>query len=309
MRLGKRLAIGGLLSAGLAFGWASGVARGEDKPAAAPPPGDQPDRPERPGGERGGPPREPGGMLERFRERVDELNLSAEQKTKIDGIVEKAKTDLKAAMAKAADATSPEERRDAIREVMEPAREAIMNALDETQREKLRETMRNAFGGGGRPGGPDGPGGDRPGGPPGREARRGRGPDAPDGANKPEGPGSPERSPMAMFGRVKDSLGKLNLSDEQKKKVEALMAEQQKKISDLQTEAEKQQAEMRGKFRETMIAGHDRLDELLTEEQRTKLREMMPPPRDAREPRGPQKPGESRDPYQRREAGPVPREQ
>jgi hypothetical protein len=83
---------------------------------------------------------------------------------------------------------------------------------------------------------------------------------------------------MAMVHHLKDNVGKLQLNDEQKKKVDALMSDTEKKLSDLTTEAEKIQAEVRGKFRSAMQSSREQLDSILTDEQKQKLREMMPPP-------------------------------
>ena len=287
MRFGKHVALGGLLSAGLTLGWASGTTRAEDKPDPyGQPPAGKPEGRDRERGERGerGERPDPQRMVERMRGRLEGLNLSSEQKSKIDEILAKGKTDLEAAVKQLEGGGGPPspERGQPVRDVMRDLHEKVMNALDETQREKMRESMRNAGPGGpggpGRPGGPDGPGGLRPG-----EGRRGPGPGGPDRAPN-AGPGGPGTGPgpTAMVTHLKENLGKLDLNDEQKKKVDALLSETQKKLSEMQTEAEKTQAEVRGKFREAIQSSHDRLNEILTEEQRTKLREMMPRP----QPRG-----------------------
>src|SRR5690606_30697233 len=134
------------LSAGLTLGLA-GVSRGQDKPPAEPPPpaGDQ--RPDRPGpGRDRQPPRvEPAQTLDRVHEAVKKLTLSDEQAAQIKGMVEQAKTAVAAAL-KDAEALEPRERFGKVREVMGPIREKMMDVLDETQREKLRENMQQAGG-------------------------------------------------------------------------------------------------------------------------------------------------------------------
>jgi Spy/CpxP family protein refolding chaperone len=281
MRFEKTLGIG-LLTAGLAVGWASTV-RAEDKP-----PADQPrERGEGPGGQRGGPsgrergPVEPEKMVERMQGMFSDLNLSEEQKTKMKGILEKAKADL-VALGKPAEGQDRREHGEKMRGIMEPLREQMMGVLDETQKEKLREKFRSA--GGQRPGaegGPRGRGGpDGPGGPDGKRPPRERGEAR--GPGGPGGPGGPPE-PARMIERLKEQVGKLQLNEEQKKKTDALLAETEKKLSALQTEAEKARAEMQGKFREAMQSNHSQLEAILTEEQKTKLKEMMPPPREPRE--------------------------
>jgi hypothetical protein len=83
---------------------------------------------------------------------------------------------------------------------------------------------------------------------------------------------------MGMVHHLRDNVGKLELNDDQKKKVDALMSETEKKLSELTTEAEKQQAETRGKFRTAMQTSREQLDSILTDAQKQKLREMMPKP-------------------------------
>lgn len=292
MRLGKRLEIGAL-TMGLALGCATHWTFGEDKPGAdrpAPPAGDA-----RPGADEGRdrnrPPFDPKMMLDRMEKHWnDTLNLSAEQKTKVKSIVDKAKTDIDAAL-KAGDNQEPRERFGKVREIMGPVREQLRDVLDQTQRDKLRES--GEFGpppqggpdGVGKPGRP-GKGGDGDGDRPHRPFRGGGGPDGPGprgfgGPGGPGGPGGgppPHRDPGEMVHRLKDSLSKLQLNDDQKKKIDALLSDTEKKLNDLTTEAEKAQAEMRGKFRSAMQSSHEQLESILTDEQKQKLHEMMRPP-------------------------------
>jgi Spy/CpxP family protein refolding chaperone len=252
----------GLLSAALALGSVS-LAFGEDKPSgdapAPPPPGER----QGPDGRReGGPRMDPARMLDRIQEVYGRLNLSEEQKTKVKSIIDDAKKDL-AAATKDLEGKEPRERMEKMREVMQPVREKLMDVLDETQREKLREEFRAAGGGpGGRFGGPDGQRPDRP-----REPG-----DRPDGARRPRDPGE-------MLKRLRDNLPELKLNDEQKQKVDSLLSETEKKLGDLRAEAEKQAAETRAKFREAFETNKQKLDSILTDEQKKKLQELMPPPR------------------------------
>jgi Spy/CpxP family protein refolding chaperone len=282
MRFEKRRFGIGLLSAGLALGTV-GFAFGEDKPATGggdtpPPAGERQNRPEgRPEGGPDGRRMEPGRMLDRIQEVYGRLNLSEEQKTKVKSIVDGAKKDVAAAM-KEVEGKEPRERMEKMREVLQPVREKLMDVLDETQREKLREEFRNAGGpGGGRFGGPQAEGqppreaSDRPDG-----ARRGRG--GPDGAGGPDGQRR-QRDPGEAIKRLRDNLPELKLSDEQKQKVDSLLSETEKKLTDLRTEAEKQAQETRTKFREAFESNKQKLDSILTDEQKKKLEELLPAPR------------------------------
>ena len=278
MRLGKRTGIG-LLTAGLALGgWSTTTTFAQDKPAE---PAGERERAERrgrpdgpPGERRGGPGDrergrgEPRQMFDRLEESLKDLNLSEEQKTKTKAILDKARADLDAAMK---DGQDPAARREKVREINRTTREEVLNALDETQRERMRQQMR------GRAGGP--PDGARPDGPPGERP----GPGGPRGPGGPGfGPGGPDRPrPMA---RVREQIEQLKLTDEQRPKVRELLAETEKKIDELAAE-----------MRKTMETNREKLDALLTEEQRTQLRELMRPPGGPDGPRGegdrPDRPG------------------
>ena len=242
----------GLLSVGLALGW-TGMATAQDadapagdqaKPAAEAQPGapaaGQPAEQGRRGEGRGQGRRQidPGRMLERVQASFAELNLSDEQKAKVKDIVDQAKPKLEAVM-KEMEGKEPRERMAKIRETVQPVREALMAVLDETQRQKLRELTRSA-----------------------REAR----------GNRAGGP--------AIFQRMKDALAKLNLTDEQKQKLEPLLAETEKQFTAIRAEAAQAPAggEIRAKYRELMQTYRKGLNEILTEEQRAKLREMAPRP-------------------------------
>jgi len=124
--------------------------RAEDKPA-------KPSRPERPeGGPRGG---QPG---ERLKKMAEELNLTAEQKTKVEALLK----EQREAMQGAKDAT-PEERqtkRQEGRKAMEAKLKEILTPEQYTKWEKFREQNRpgGPGGPGAKRGGPGGPGGEKP---------------------------------------------------------------------------------------------------------------------------------------------------
>ena len=256
MRFHHRLG-GGLLTVGLCLAWA-GAAPAQDAPAPtaeqpkagdaatpssqddAKPAADAPAGREARRGEGRGRRMDPQRMLDRMVASFAELNLSDEQKAKVREIVDKAKPKLEA-LAKETEGKEPGERMAKVREVAQPIREELMGVLDETQRQRLRERMEAV-----------------------RQPRGGRG-----------GP--------QMIERMRENFGKLDLSNEQKKQVEALLSETEKQIAAIRDEAAKAPAaaggaggETRAKFRELMQANRKRLNEILTPEQRQKLREMTP---------------------------------
>jgi Spy/CpxP family protein refolding chaperone len=120
---------------------------------------DKPDRPE--GGPRAG---QRGEMAkERLAKLAEELNLSAEQKTKVEAVLREQAETLRGLR----DAT-PEERREkmqAARKELDTKIKAILSAEQYAKWEKIRE-QRGPGGPGGpggpRRGGPGGPGGERP---------------------------------------------------------------------------------------------------------------------------------------------------
>jgi Spy/CpxP family protein refolding chaperone len=251
MKLDRRFGIT-LFSAGLTFGLAgmtfaqdaAPAAAEQPKSEAAPAEGDAApaaagggQRPEGQGrrgeGRRGG---DPVRILQRMQASFDDLNLSEEQKAKVQAIVDKAKPQLEAAV-KEAEGKEPRERATKLREATQPVRDELMSVLDETQRQKLRERMeaaRAAGGGGGRAGAP-------------------------------------------MLQALKANLYQLVLNDDQKKQLETLIADTEKQFAAIRAGGQgNANGETRAKFRELMQANRKKINEILTPEQRQKLRELMP---------------------------------
>ena len=78
-----------------------------------------------------------------------------------------------------------------------------------------------------------------------------------------------------MIEHLRGTLDKLELNEDQRKKVDALLTETERKMIDLRSEAEKQAIETRGKFRAAMEENKKQLDSILNDEQKAKLKEMM----------------------------------
>jgi Spy/CpxP family protein refolding chaperone len=95
-------------------------------------------RPARPGQGPGG--REPGMMVRMLRERLDKLDLSADQKKQIDGILSDTESQMRKIMQESR-STTQEDRRDKIRTVMQDLREKIGGVLTDEQKQKLQEEM------------------------------------------------------------------------------------------------------------------------------------------------------------------------
>jgi Spy/CpxP family protein refolding chaperone len=182
-----------------------------------------------------GGPRDPGQMLKMQRQRLEELKLSEDQKKKLDEIYASAEGDFKKALEETRDA-NPQERRERIGPVLMGLREKITGVLTDEQKQKLREM------GPGLGGGPGGPGG------------------------------------MNPLPRLRENLEKLDLSAEQKPKVVAVLDDAQKKADALRAEMENGNADRQQLMEKgTQIREETRskLEEILTAEQKGKLRGMM----------------------------------
>jgi Spy/CpxP family protein refolding chaperone len=203
--------------------------------ADAPPPATRPARGFRPGGPGG--PRDPGQMLKMQRQRLEELNLNDDQKKKLDEIYASAEGDFKKALEETRDA-SPQERREKIGPILFGVREKVMGVLTDEQKQKFRE-MGPGFGGRGGPGGPGG---------------------------------------MNQVGRLRENLDKLDLTAEQKPKVAAVLDDAQKKGDALRAEMENGNADRQQLMDKGMQIRDEvrtKLDEILTPEQKEKLRGIM----------------------------------
>lgn len=144
------------------------------------------------GGVGGGGQGNPRQMLETFRDAVHALDLTEDQKSKVDAAMEDARTQMR----EAAQGGDPTATREAFLRVSQELREKVGAVLTPEQRDALREKMRQAMGEQGR-------GNERPGA---RERRPGR--DAP----KPEEKKSEDRKPDAagddmMGGNMGGTMG------------------------------------------------------------------------------------------------------
>ena len=207
------------------------------------------------GARRMGPP--PGQLIEQFRTIAKDLNLTDEQNATIEAAL---KTAAEAFKTLRDDGTiDPRDRRTRAEEIFGTMRKEIAAALTEEQRQTLREKMNQL-----RP-----PGGQRRGG---------------------EGP-PPTTRPGPLGERLQQSLAKLDLSDDQKKKVEGVLADAKKQGEELREGLMAGDEQAREKIGAIMMDVRRELGEILTQEQREKLREMMPPPGEGVPPARPDGPG------------------
>jgi Spy/CpxP family protein refolding chaperone len=211
-----------------------------------------PGRPGAPGGgaRRMGP--APGELIEEFRTIAKDLNLTDEQKTKVEAALKTAAEEFKT--LRDDDTIDPRDRRTRAEEILGTMRKDVSGALTEEQRQTLRKKMNEL-----RP-----PGGQRRGG---------------------EGP-SPTTRPGPLGERLRQNLAKLDLSHDQKKKVETVLADAKKQGEELRDGLMSGDEQAREKMGEIMMEVRREIGEILTQEQRDKLMDLMPPPGDG----GPQPP-------------------
>ena len=263
MRLIKWAVTGAVLT-GLSMPLAARAEEAESKPAP-PPPGERragpddrggPDgrgpegrRPEgregspgNAGARRMGPP--PGQIVEEFRKIAKELDLTDEQKTKVEAALKTAAEEFKT--LREDDTIDPRDRRTRAEEIFGTLRKDVNGALTEEQRATLKKKMAER-----RPqGGP----------------RQGA-----------EGPG-PTTRPGPLGQRLRENLEKLDLTDEQKKKVEVVLADAKKQGEELREGLMSGDEQAREQFGAIMMDVRRQIGEILTPEQRDKLTDMMPPP-------------------------------
>lgn len=180
--------------------------------------------PARPAGSGAGTVRpDPGQYLKLQRDRLNELNLTDDQKTKIDALYTKATEEVKAAAA-----ADPQERRQKMGELMMGLRKDVAEVLTDEQKAKFA-------------------------------------------AMGPAAVGRP--NPVA---RLEDAISKLDLTAEQKPKVQVVVEDAKKKFEELRGQLPGgDRAAVREKFTAFMDETRDKLKEILTPEQQEKLREAL----------------------------------
>src|SRR5688500_14402229 len=195
----------------------------------------------------------PGLMLDRARAAVDELQLTPEQKTKVDAIFKEARAELDGLKTQL-ESMDLRERMAEAREFFEGVRADLAFVLTPEQRQqmqqKLEQLRQNAAGGA--------------------------------GAMPPPG---------ILAERLREALPQLKLSDEQAQRAKALFDDVRPRADALRQQIETGDADARQKARELSEETRQKLREILTPQQQEQLRQMMsrptsPPPQD-----GPRRPG------------------
>jgi Spy/CpxP family protein refolding chaperone len=216
----RRLAGMALLAAGLLLPPAlMPAARGADEPK---PPTTRPESGERPSG---------GIMLDRLHSVVTGLDLTDEQKPKIEAEFDKARKALEEAR------TSPpaEGSREAVGKAMTDLRTGVVGILTEDQKKAMREKLGQGIGG-----------------------TRG---------------GAGRAGPLAAF---RENMDKLGLSDEQKSKIDAILKDNQEKVTQALQDGQGDRQAIGEKIRPIIQEHRQKILDLLTDEQKAKLKELAP---------------------------------
>lgn len=170
-------------------------------------------------------PERPAVMLERMKEQILSMDLSADQKRQIENLFAKAQDEL-AAERRQSDRKDVAKLRENAQTIVRELRQKVLGLLNEEQRQTLRLKLQAAQ-------------------------------------------GTAVQGGELMADRLKNTLKSVELTDEQKQKLDTLLAETQRKAREL---TERTQLQMRELMQETRA----KVEALLTPEQREKMNESRP---------------------------------
>ncbi|MCC7350243.1 MAG: hypothetical protein IT446_06710 [Phycisphaerales bacterium] len=229
-----------LLPAVLAVALAAPVAVWAEAPATQPDQSSKPHHRHREGRKDRMGHHNPGMMLDRMHETINSLDLSADQKTKVDAIFTQAKSDFEALQEKwKKDDVKPRDRMKEGREFMKALNQKIEAVLTDQQKETLKQKRQEMM----KQRGEKGAKGDRQGPPP-------------------------------MLERLRHALDQLNLTDDQKQKVKTVLDETRDKLKALHEESAGDRQAMQEKGRKIIENAREQIISILTPEQKEKLKEM-----------------------------------
>ncbi len=205
----------------------TGISAADNAPAT------QPVAPTTRPAEAGGRRLQPGAFLNRLHELVNGLNLTADQKPKVDSMFAKASDDMKTTMATAREqGTDRREVGEKIRSIMNDLRDGLKAILTENQAQSLQQQL------------------------PGQSQANGGG-------------------PGQLLQRITSAFEKLNLSDDQKKQVSDVLRTTRDHIAKVRGEATTGSEDARGKFRAAIEESRQKLENILTADQKEEFRKIM----------------------------------
>jgi len=188
---------------------------------------------------------DPAMMLDRMHETINSLDLSADQKTQVDAIFTQAKSDFEAMRQKwDQDKVEPRDRMEQGRDFMKALNKKIGAVLTDQQKKTLKQKR--------------------------QELAKRRGEQDGSGMHDRKG----DRQGPPMLERLRHALDQLNLTDEQKQQVKTVFEDTREKMKALRDESGGDREVMREKGRKIIEDARDRINSILTPEQREKLKEM-----------------------------------
>ncbi|HEV2295353.1 MAG TPA: deiodinase-like protein [Tepidisphaeraceae bacterium] len=221
------------------------------EPATRPAPAERRGNPDAPAGRRMAPP--PGQFIEQLRRVAKDLDLTDEQKTKIQAALTAAADEFKQVRDEL-ESMEGRERRQRVEEILGTMRKAVNDTLSEEQRQTLRKKM--------------------------KELR-------PAAARRPGVEGRvPTTRPGPFIERLQQTLARLGLSDDQKKRIEAIISDAKGQMEEVREGLLSGDEAAREKVGELMMDVRRQIGEILTEDQRERFRDMMAPPPSAAPPPG-----------------------
>lgn len=195
--------------------------------------------------------------LSRFAQAVQKLDLSEQQRQQIKTVLDKARTDFSTMSQRWRTQNTPvEQRRQESRQLLQQVHQQISAVLTPAQQQTLRQQIRQSAG----------PLGQH------RALRAGRrGP-----TTLPEvGVGRRGAGPAMIVQRLHAAILKLDLSAEQKQKIASVVNDARQQIQSLQQQARGDRQELAQKVRTVAQNARRQINEVLTPDQRQKLRSLV----------------------------------
>jgi Spy/CpxP family protein refolding chaperone len=178
-------------------------------------------------------------LIDRFHNAVNELGLTDEQKPKVDEIFAKAKDDFAQQQPQWRD-LPPEERVQHVREFTQKLVGDVKAVLNDEQKAKFDQRVAEL------------------------QSQRG----GAQGGGQGMGQGGQTR-------RMREAIDALNLSDDQKQKVDGIFKDMETKVADAQKESQGDREAMREKMRMIAQDTTAQLEQVLTPDQQQQFRESM----------------------------------
>lgn len=195
-------------------------------------------------------------MMQKVREAIDSLDLTADQKKQIDQIFQETREDIRG-MAKDLKGMTPDQRREKLKPVIQDMIEKIKSVLTDPQKAALKTKLEAL-----------------------RKEREQAGDKKPSAdvvppATQPIGDAAAPHGPMMQ--RIHDRLAKLDLSPEQQTKVDAILDDTGKKFQALRQQAQDNAGDTRQKSMSLMQSTRQQIAAVLTPEQQQQWRESQGP--------------------------------